>query len=169
MTVEKGLYQHYKGPIYDVIDVATHSETEEPLVVYRALYGDKGIWVRPLSMFYEMVEAGGKSVPRFARLDRQTGVLEVAILDVKPKLTNEFEMAFAEAETIIASMDGYISHSLSACVERDNRYLLLVNWQHIDDHTKGFRESREYERWRRLLHHFYEPFPDVEHYRSVSD
>ncbi|WP_372609412.1 DUF1653 domain-containing protein [Halomonas sp.] len=61
-----GIYRHYKGPLYEVIGPAHHSETEEPLVVYRALYGDYGLWVRPLAMFMETVEVQGEPVPRFA-------------------------------------------------------------------------------------------------------
>ena len=61
-----GTYRHYKGALYEVIDVARHSETEEWLVVYRALYGDRGLWVRPLDMFTESVDVDGESVPRFA-------------------------------------------------------------------------------------------------------
>ncbi len=61
-----GIYRHYKGPLYEVIGVAWHSETEEPLVVYRALYGDYGLWTRPLDMFLEAVEVQGEPVPRFA-------------------------------------------------------------------------------------------------------
>ncbi|MBB3184858.1 hypothetical protein FHR95_002433 [Halomonas fontilapidosi] len=61
-----GIYRHYKGPLYEVIGVAWHSETEEPLVVYRALYGDYGLWTRPLDMFLETVEVRGEPVPRFA-------------------------------------------------------------------------------------------------------
>lgn len=61
-----GIYRHYKGPLYEVLDVARHSETEEPLVVYRALYGDYGLWTRPLGMFLESVEVQGEPVPRFA-------------------------------------------------------------------------------------------------------
>ena len=65
MTVKSGLYQHYKGNKYQVIDVATHSETEEKLVVYRPMYGDMALWVRPLAMFVESVEIDGKAMPRF--------------------------------------------------------------------------------------------------------
>ena len=61
-----GIYRHHKGPLYEVIGVAWHSETEEPLVVYRALYGDYGLWTRPLDMFLETVEVQGEPVPRFA-------------------------------------------------------------------------------------------------------
>lgn len=60
-----GLYRHYKGPQYHVLEVATHSETEQRLVVYRALYGERGLWVRPLLMFTEQVEVAGKLVARF--------------------------------------------------------------------------------------------------------
>ncbi len=63
-----GRYRHYKGPEYIVIGCARHSETEEWLVVYRPDYGDRGLWVRPLSMFMEMVEVNGKSVPRFSEV-----------------------------------------------------------------------------------------------------
>lgn len=60
-----GIYRHYKGNLYQVLHTARHSETEEWLVVYRALYGDYGVWVRPLAMFGEMVEMDGNTVPRF--------------------------------------------------------------------------------------------------------
>jgi hypothetical protein len=60
-----GLYEHYKGLRYKVLEIARHSETLEEMVVYQALYGDRGIWVRPLPMFLEQVTIDGKSVPRF--------------------------------------------------------------------------------------------------------
>ncbi|HEY8516070.1 MAG TPA: antibiotic biosynthesis monooxygenase [Candidatus Binatia bacterium] len=94
-------------------------------------------------------------------------ILEVAVLDVRPGQTAEFEAAFREAQSIIASMPGYLSHQLQRCVERDDRYLLLVEWQTLEAHTEGFRGSAEYQRWKALLHHFYDPFPTVEHYRRV--
>lgn len=64
-SIKLGRYQHYKGNFYEVIGVAKHSETLEELVVYRTLYGDGGLWVRPLEMFLETVELSGKSIPRF--------------------------------------------------------------------------------------------------------
>jgi heme-degrading monooxygenase HmoA len=94
-------------------------------------------------------------------------ILEVAILDVKPGRESEFEDAFRTASTIIASMDGYVSHELQRCLETPNRFILLARWQTLEDHTVGFRQSAEYQEWRRLLHHFYDPFPTVEHYESV--
>lgn len=94
-------------------------------------------------------------------------ILEVAILDVKPGHEPQFEQAFGEAQRIIASMPGYLSHQLQRCLEKDSRYLLLVRWEKLEDHTIGFRQSAEYQQWRQLLHHFYDPFPVVEHYRAV--
>lgn len=96
-------------------------------------------------------------------------ILEVAILDIKPGLTKDFEAAFKTASVIITSMSGYISHELQVCVENPHRYLLLVRWQKLEDHTIGFRQSPEYQEWRSLLHHFYEPFPTVEHYEVVFE
>ena len=67
--MEPGTYRHYKGNLYEVLGVARHSETEEEVVVYRALYGDGGLWVRPLAMFEETVLVDGRQVPRFARVE----------------------------------------------------------------------------------------------------
>jgi heme-degrading monooxygenase HmoA len=94
-------------------------------------------------------------------------ILEVAILDVKPGLTNEFEGVFETASAIISAMPGYSSHELQRCVEVENRYILLVRWQTLEDHMIGFRRSPHYQKWRSLLHHFYEPFPVVEHYTRI--
>jgi heme-degrading monooxygenase HmoA len=94
-------------------------------------------------------------------------ILEVAVLDVRPGQGAEFEAAFREAQSIIASMPGYLRHELRHCVEREDRYLLLVEWETLEAHTEGFRRSAEYQRWKELLHHFYDPFPVVEHYTRV--
>ncbi len=82
-------------------------------------------------------------------------------------MTEDFESAFKVASEIIASMSGYISHELQRCLETKNRYILLVRWQKLEDHTIGFRQSPQYQEWRSLLHHFYDPFPTVEHYESI--
>jgi len=94
-------------------------------------------------------------------------ILEVAILTVKAGLSADFEKAFSEAEKIISLMEGYISHQLKKCLEKADKYILLVNWETLEAHTKGFRGSVEYQDWKKLLHHFYEPFPTVEHYVEV--
>ena len=94
-------------------------------------------------------------------------ILELAVLDLARSNNEEFEEAFVKAQKIIMSMPGYISHELHKCVKKDNRYLLQVKWNTLEDHTVGFRESSQYQEWRTLLHHFYDPFPVVEHYEEV--
>ena len=94
-------------------------------------------------------------------------ILEHAVLDVVPGQEAAFEAAFGEAQGIIASMPGFRTLRLQRCIEAPSRYLLLVEWDRLEDHTEGFRGSEQYERWRDLLHQFYDPFPTVEHYRDV--
>ncbi len=95
-------------------------------------------------------------------------ILETAILDVIPTKTAEFEKAFVKAQEIVSSMSGYISHELQKCIEKESRYILLIKWQVLEDHTVGFRESPEYQEWKKLLHHLDNPFPIVEHYEMVN-
>ena len=95
-------------------------------------------------------------------------ILEVAVLSIKPGQSPAFEEAFVSASTIIASMKGYISHELKKCLEKEDQYLLLVKWEALEDHEIGFRGSPLYQDWKKLLHHFYEPFPVVEHYEDVT-
>ena len=99
------------------------------------------------------------------KTNNQEAILEVAVLNLKKGLSEAFEINFRKAEKIISSMKGYISHSLKKCVEQDDKYILLVNWETIEDHEIGFRKSEKYQEWKALLHHFYEPFPVVEHYK----
>ena len=75
MQLQPGLYRHYKGPQYRVFGTARHSESEEWLVVYQALYGDFGLWVRPLEMFCGTVERDGETVPRFALIEAEPAVI----------------------------------------------------------------------------------------------
>jgi heme-degrading monooxygenase HmoA len=95
---------------------------------------------------------------------RASTILEVAVLDVRPGQEGAFETAFQQAASIISSMPGYVAHQLRRCVEVPNRYILLVDWVSLEAHTIGFRGSADYQEWKRLLHHFYDPFPAVEHY-----
>jgi heme-degrading monooxygenase HmoA len=95
-------------------------------------------------------------------------ILEMAVLEVKPGRSDEFQDAFRVAQEIIARAAGYLGHELHRCVERPDRFLLLVRWRDLESHTEGFRGSPEYQRWKALLHHFYEPFPEVWHYRIVA-
>lgn len=95
-------------------------------------------------------------------------ILEAVMLQVKLGKEKEYEEAFREASTIISSMNGYVSHELQRCLEVKGKYLLLVKWETLEDHTVGFRQSKEYQEWKRQLHHFYDPFPTVEHFESVQ-
>jgi heme-degrading monooxygenase HmoA len=93
-------------------------------------------------------------------------ILEHAVLEVIPGEGPAFEHAFDRAKRIISAAGGFRSLRLSRCIEEPSRYLLLVEWDGLEDHTVGFRESAGYQEWRRLLHHFYDPFPTVEHYEE---
>lgn len=96
-------------------------------------------------------------------------ILEAAYLQVNPTLEHQFEKDFATAGQYISSIDGYIEHSLQKCIEVENKYLLLVKWESVENHTIGFRESEAYLKWKELLHHYYDPFPTVEHFETVLE
>ncbi len=96
-------------------------------------------------------------------------ILEIATLIVKPKLTNQFEEDFKVASKYISAIDGYIEHSLQKCLEQSNKYMLQVKWEKLENHTIGFRASKEYIKWKNLLHHYYDPFPVVEHFECVFE
>jgi heme-degrading monooxygenase HmoA len=96
-------------------------------------------------------------------------ILEVAILNVKSGQEEQFEIDFATAGQFISSIKGYVRHSLRKCLEQDNKYILLVDWEKLEDHTIGFRQSSEYIEWKRILHHYYDPFPTVEHYKTIIE
>ncbi|MDZ7967226.1 MAG: antibiotic biosynthesis monooxygenase [Nostoc sp. DedSLP03] len=95
-------------------------------------------------------------------------ILEAVMLLIKPGLESDFEAAFKKASKIISSMDGYLSHELHKCIEVQGKYLLLIRWKTLESHTVGFRSSVEYQEWKKLLHHFYEPFPTVEHFEEIE-
>jgi len=96
-------------------------------------------------------------------------VLEVVKWDIKPNKEKEFESAFKKAQKILATMRGYISHQFQKCIEKPNRYILLVKWETLEDHTVGFRESQAYQDYRALLNPYYEPGATVEHYEVVHE
>ena len=96
-------------------------------------------------------------------------ILESAYLQIKSGQTAAYEAAFREASRIIASINGYIRHELHKSSEDDHLYLLLVWWETLEDHTEGFRGSDEYQEWKKLLHHFYDPFPTVWHFSKVFE
>ena len=97
-----------------------------------------------------------------------SAILEVAVLNVRRGEQERFEAAFSVAASIISASPGYLSHELQRCLEVDGKYVLLVRWRTLEDHTVGFRCSPPYQEWKRLLHHFYDPSPTVEHYSPVS-
>lgn len=96
-------------------------------------------------------------------------ILEVAILNVKSGQEKQFEIDFATAGQFISSIKGYKKHSLRKCLEQTNKYILLVDWENLEDHTIGFRQSAEYLEWKKILHHYYDPFPTVEHYETIIE
>jgi heme-degrading monooxygenase HmoA len=96
-------------------------------------------------------------------------ILEAAVLNVRPGEEVGFEQAFRTASPLIAATPGYISHELRRCIETKGRYLLLVKWETLEAHTIGFRQSPAYQQWKLMLHHFYEPFPLVEHYEALTE
>lgn len=95
-------------------------------------------------------------------------ILEVAPLQIRAGQETAFEAAFKQAQAIISSMPGYLSHELQRCVERPGEYILLVRWESLEAHEVGFRQSAAYQEWKKLLHHFYDPFPVVSHYARVE-
>ena len=98
-------------------------------------------------------------------------IREAALLDLRsadPETCRAFEAAFRQASPLIAASPGYLGHTLGRRLEAPGRYLLLVEWKTLEDHTIGFRQSAAYQEWKGLLHHFYDPFPTVEHFEQVG-
>lgn len=91
-------------------------------------------------------------------------ILEAALLTVRKERAADFEQAMAQARPLIAATPGFRGLELRPCLEEAGRYLLLVQWERLEDHTEGFRASDRYATWKSLLHHFYDPFPVVEHF-----
>jgi len=91
-------------------------------------------------------------------------ILEVATIDIKPGTSSAFEENLQKAQSVISKSKGYIGHQFHQCVEQENRYVLLIRWETMEDHTKGFRESELFKEWRGLIGPFFESPPNVMHY-----
>ena len=91
-------------------------------------------------------------------------ILELATIDIKKATNKDFESALENAQHIISKSKGYISHQFHQCMEQDNRYVLLIRWETLEDHTKGFRESELFKEWRALIGPYFENPPFVQHY-----
>lgn len=94
-------------------------------------------------------------------------IREHAILPVRSGREDSFLAAFRSARPLIESMPGFRGLSLSRSIEDPSSFLLLVDWERLEDHTEGFRGSPEYLEWKGLLHDFYSPFPDVQHFVAL--
>jgi heme-degrading monooxygenase HmoA len=94
-------------------------------------------------------------------------ITEHALLEVIAGQEGAFLEAMEEAKTLIAASPGFVSLRVERGVERPGCFLLLVEWERLEDHTEGFRGSAAYREWRAALHHFYDPFPVVEHFEAV--
>jgi heme-degrading monooxygenase HmoA len=94
-------------------------------------------------------------------------ITEHALLEVIAGQEGAFLEAMDKAKTLIAASPGFVSLRVERCVERPGCFLLLVEWERLEDHTEGFRGSAAYQEWRAALHHFYDPFPVVEHFQAV--
>lgn len=94
-------------------------------------------------------------------------IIEHTLLEVVAGREDEFVGAMEEAKTIISASPGFVSLRVERGIERPNCFLLLVEWERLEDHTEGFRGSPAYQQWRAALHHFYDPFPVVEHFTTV--
>jgi heme-degrading monooxygenase HmoA len=94
-------------------------------------------------------------------------ITEHALLDVTLGREEEFVESMERAKAIVAASPGFVSLRVERCVERPSCFLLLVEWERLEDHTEGFRSSAGYQDWRAALHHFYDPFPVVEHFEPI--
>lgn len=94
-------------------------------------------------------------------------ITEIANLTVRPGQESAFEDVFATAQRYLSAREGYLWHELLRSLEHPGQYTLLVGWESVEAHTDGFRQSEEYANWKALLHHFYDPFPEVGHYSHV--
>lgn len=94
-------------------------------------------------------------------------ILELATVDIKQGANKEFEEALQKAQAVISQSRGYIGHQFQKCVEQENRYVLLIRWETLEDHTKGFRESELFKEWRALIGPYFETPPFVQHFSPI--
>lgn len=94
-------------------------------------------------------------------------ILELATVDVRQGTNIDFEDALEKAQAVISQSKGYVSHQFQKCIEQENRYVLLIRWETLEDHTKGFRESELFKEWRALIGPFFETPPAVQHYEMI--
>lgn len=95
-------------------------------------------------------------------------ILEIANIEVKAGQEAGYEAAFNQAKELLKKKKGYISHKLQRCIEEPNRYIVMINWETLEDHTIGFRESPEFLQWRALIGPFFASPPVVEHFELVA-
>ncbi len=95
-------------------------------------------------------------------------VLEHAVLNVKPGMEDDFVAALAEAKVLIARSPGFLGLEVSQCIEEPSTFLLLVEWESLEDHVEGFRQGPDFDAWKAALHHFYDSFPVVQHFSVVE-
>lgn len=96
-------------------------------------------------------------------------ILEVATIDIRSGTNKAFEQNLEKAQYVISKSKGYMGHHFHQCIEQENRYLLLIRWETLEDHTKGFRESELFKEWRGLIGSFFETPPSVQHYTLRFD
>jgi heme-degrading monooxygenase HmoA len=94
-------------------------------------------------------------------------ILELATIDIKQGTNADFEMNVEKAQQVISKSRGYIGHQFQKCIEQENRYVLLIRWKTMEDHTKGFRESELFKEWRALIGPYFETPPFVQHYTPI--
>ncbi|MFY7828609.1 MAG: antibiotic biosynthesis monooxygenase family protein [Flectobacillus sp.] len=94
-------------------------------------------------------------------------ILELATIDIKVGENVAFETALEQAKAVIAQASGFVKIEIQRCIEMENRYILLIQWQTLEDHTVGFRESPLFSQWRTLIGPYFEAAPFVQHFHSI--
>lgn len=95
-------------------------------------------------------------------------ILEVATVDIRKGTNEKFEEALEKAQHVISKSKGYVDHQFQKCIEQENRYMFLIRWKTLEDHTKGFRESELFKEWRALIGQYFENPPLVQHFNSIT-